>query len=75
LKPREPALDQATELPFTSVIVTTVLLKVDWIWAIPVAMFFLTFFFCGFPFGVAAPGATLVVLPALDIVISYRLEG
>ena len=29
LKPREPALDQATVLPFTSVIVTTVLLNVD----------------------------------------------
>ena len=57
LKPREPALDQAIELPFTSVIVTTVLLKVDWMCAIPVAMFFLTFFFCGFPFGAGAPGA------------------
>ena len=30
LKPREPALDQATVFPFTSVIVTTVLLNVDW---------------------------------------------
>jgi hypothetical protein len=30
LKPRDPALDQATVFPFTSVIVTTVLLNVDW---------------------------------------------
>src|SRR6185369_6332520 len=49
LKPREPALDHATVLPLTSVIVTTVLLNVDWIWAMPVATFFLTFFFAGLP--------------------------
>ena len=53
LKPRDPALDHATVLPLTSVIVTTVLLKVDWMWAIPVAMFFLTFFF--WAFGLRAP--------------------
>ena len=29
-----------------SVIVTIVLLNVDWMWAMPVEMFFLTFFFC-----------------------------
>src|SRR4051812_17311664 len=46
LKPRAPALDQATVLPLMSVIVTTVLLNVDWMWAIPAAMFFRTFFFC-----------------------------
>ena len=45
LNPREPALDHDTVLPFTSVMVTTVLLKVDWTYAIPVATFFLTFFF------------------------------
>src|SRR5439155_1551338 len=50
LKPREPALDHATVLPFTSVMLTTVLLNVDWMWAMPVATFFLVFFltfFCG----------------------------
>src|SRR5262245_41300585 len=46
LKPRAPALDQATALPLMSVIVTTVLLNVDWMCAIPAAMFFRTFFFC-----------------------------
>ena len=51
LKPREPALDQATVLPFTSVIVTTVLLKVDWMCAIPVATFFFAFFLAAFGFG------------------------
>ena len=46
LKPRDPALDHATALPLMSVMVTTVLLKVDWMCAIPVETFFLTFFFC-----------------------------
>src|SRR5579864_3467162 len=41
LKPRDPELDHDTVLPLTSVIVTTVLLNVDWMWAIPVATFFL----------------------------------
>src|SRR5690349_24884240 len=57
LKPREPAEDHATVLPFTSVIVTTVLLNVDWMCAIPVATFFLTFFFAAFGFGPPAAGA------------------
>src|SRR5579871_3933577 len=56
LNPREPALDHATVFPFTSVIVTTVLLNVDWIWAMPVATFFLTRFFAAFCFG-PVPGA------------------
>ena len=51
LNPREPALDHATVLPFTSVMVTTVLLNVDWMCAIPVATFFLVFFFCGLALG------------------------
>src|SRR5580693_9729124 len=51
LKPREPALDHATVLPLTSVIVTTVLLKVDWIWAMPVEMFFLAFFLADLTLG------------------------
>jgi len=51
LKPREPALDHATVFPLTSVMVTTVLLNVDWMWAIPVATFFFTFFLAVFPFG------------------------
>src|SRR3954469_28333 len=55
LKPRAPALDHATVLPFTSVIVTTVLLKVDWMQAIPVEMFFLTFFLPGLPLPADAP--------------------
>jgi hypothetical protein len=45
LNPREPALAQEIVLPFTSEIVTIVLLKVDWMWAIPVATFFRTTFF------------------------------
>jgi hypothetical protein len=44
-------------LPFTSVIVTTVLLNVDWMWAMPVATFFLTFFLAAFlPPPAAVPG-------------------
>src|SRR4051812_3012419 len=46
LNPRAPALDHATALPLMSVIVTTVLLKVDWMCAIPAEMFLRTFFFC-----------------------------
>src|SRR6185369_11208148 len=55
LKPRAPALDHDTALPLMSVIVTTVLLKVDWMWAMPAPMFFLTFFlvFVFAVFGVA----------------------
>src|SRR5207248_9762700 len=45
LKPRTPADDHETTLPETSVMVTIVLLNVDWIWAIPLWTFFLTFFF------------------------------
>src|SRR5215470_2944485 len=50
LKPRAPALDHATVLPLTSVIVTTVLLNVDWMCAMPVATFFLTRFLGDLPF-------------------------
>src|SRR4249919_1078026 len=46
LKPRAPAEDQAMVFPLMSVIDTTVLLKVDWMWAMPAEMFFRTFFFC-----------------------------
>ena len=41
LKPRTPADDHATTLPATSVIVTIVLLNVDWMCAMPVWTFFL----------------------------------
>src|SRR6185369_8000442 len=56
LNPRDPADDQATALPLMSVIVTTVLLKVDWMWAMPVETFFRTFFFA---LGVLAAGAVV----------------
>src|ERR1700761_8637110 len=56
LKPREPAEDHATVLPFTSVMVTTVLLNVLWMQAMPVEMFFLTFFLTCLPLP-AAPAA------------------
>src|SRR5688572_14873164 len=55
LKPRDPALDQATVFPLTSVIVTIVLLNEDWMHAIPVEMFFLTFFLVGLPFALGGP--------------------
>src|SRR5512134_3343762 len=45
LKPRTPADDHATTFPETSVIVTMVLLNVDWMLAMPLWTFFLTFFF------------------------------
>src|ERR1700722_13333287 len=59
LNPRDPALDQATVFPFTSVMVTTVLLNVDWMWAIPVETFFLAFFLTalGFPPPLGEPPA------------------
>src|SRR5688572_2823056 len=57
LKPRTPADDQETTLPETSVMVTTVLLNVDWMWAIPLWTFFLTFFFLTFLPAAAAPVA------------------
>ena len=41
LKPRAPELDQDTTLPCRSVIVTIVLLNVDWMCAMPVDTFFL----------------------------------
>ena len=44
LKPAAPALDQASAPPDGSVIVTIVLLNVDWMWATPDWTFFLTFF-------------------------------
>ncbi len=43
-----PALDHASVFRPTSVIVMIVLLNVDWMWAIPVWTFFLTFFFVPF---------------------------
>jgi hypothetical protein len=48
LNPRRPHVDHDTALPFGSVIVTIVLLKVDWMCTTPVGMFFLTFFFVRF---------------------------
>src|SRR5581483_1087247 len=48
--------DHATALPFTSVMLTTVLLNVDWMWAMPVATFFFVFFFAFFA-GAAVSGA------------------
>jgi hypothetical protein len=45
LNPQAPALDHAITLPTTSVIVIIVLLKVDWMCAIPLSMFFFSFFF------------------------------
>ena len=59
LKPRDPADDQATVAPLMSVMVTMVLLKLDWMWAIPVETFLRTFFFCLEP--LLAAGALLLV--------------
>src|SRR5262245_47137374 len=55
LKPRTPAEDHDTTLPETSVMVTMVLLNVDWMWQMPLWTFFLTFFF-----------ATLAMIQILD---------
>src|SRR5947207_9061452 len=44
LKPRTPADDHDTTFPLTSVMVTMVLLNVDWMWQMPLWTFFLTFF-------------------------------
>lgn len=44
LKPWPPAVAQAMVLPWGSVMVTLVLLKVAWMWAIPVGTFFFSFF-------------------------------
>jgi hypothetical protein len=45
LNPTLPALAQVMTFPLTSVIVTIVLLKVDWIWATPFWIFRRSFFF------------------------------
>jgi hypothetical protein len=44
LKPDVPELAQQMVLPFWSVMVTTVLLKVDWMWATAWLISFLAFF-------------------------------
>src|SRR3954453_16420295 len=44
LKPRTPADAHDTTFPETSVMVTMVLLNVDWMWQMPLWTFFLTFF-------------------------------
>jgi hypothetical protein len=54
-------------LPFTSVIVTMVLLNVDWMQAMPVATFFLTRFFVGLAFGPPALGGTLGFADAMTL--------
>src|SRR3954453_6477164 len=75
LKPREPALDHATVLPLTSVMVTTVLLNVDWMWAMPVATFFLTLFLAGLPLvGGAPPDAVVFALAMSYSLISVKLR-
>src|SRR5437899_5232379 len=62
LNPTLPALAQATVWPSMSVIVTMVLLNVDWTWAIPLMPTFRSRFFFGFGVaagvGVAAASAT-----------------
>src|SRR5262249_36103174 len=65
LKPRAPADDHAMALPLMSVIVTTVLLNVDWMCAVPAAMFFLTFFFCLTLPAVFAVAMAFLFLPQL----------
>src|SRR5215475_6547313 len=44
LKPAAPEVAHASALPWRSVIVTMVLLNDAWMWAMPSATFFLTFF-------------------------------
>src|SRR3954451_22324808 len=64
LNPREPADDHATVAPLMSVMVTMVLLKVDWMCAMPVETFLRTFFFC---FGPLPGGGALVVVDAAGV--------
>jgi hypothetical protein len=45
LKPTSPALPQLMTFPPVSVIVTIVLLNVDWMWACPTGTFFRSRFF------------------------------
>src|SRR5580698_8958813 len=75
LKPREPALDQATVFPFTSVMVTTVLLNVDWMWAIPVEMFFLVFFLADLALAPPGPGGVLVLVVDMNVCSLDLLTG
>ena len=55
LEARAPADDQEITLPDTSVIVTMVLLNVDWMWTMPLWMFFLPFL--AFDFGLLVVSA------------------
>src|SRR5882762_9816724 len=69
LNPTFPALAQATVCPSMSVIVTMVLLNVDWTWAIPLMPTFRSRFFFGL--GVAAGvGAAAAAASATQILLS-----
>ena len=67
LNPTLPALAQATVCPSMSVIVTMVLLNVDWTWAIPLMPTFRSRFFLGFgaAAGVAGVSATQLSSPSI----------
>jgi hypothetical protein len=57
LNPALPELAQAITFPLTSVMVTMVLLKVDWMWATPFWIFRRSFFLApdGFPGDILPP--------------------
>src|SRR5438876_5664431 len=61
LKPRVPALDQVTTLPSRSVMVTWVLLKEAWTWAMPWTTCFFSFFFPLAGAGAAAAGFAVLI--------------
>ena len=70
LKPRDPADDHATVAPLMSVMVTMVLLNVDWMCAMPVETFLRTFFFCLGP--LPGAGGVLVVVFVVAMVCLLR---
>src|SRR5262245_31172783 len=78
LNPREPADDQAIVAPLMSVMVTIVLLNVDWMCAMPVETFLRVFFFCLGPLLGGGPLVEVVwpgVVGVAMLVFARRVSG
>jgi hypothetical protein len=75
LNPALPALAQAMTLPLTSVIVTIVLLKEDWIWAMPFWIFRRSFFFAPPLFAGGIPPPLLFLLLSPTDLTAWAFAG
>src|SRR5882762_2361900 len=75
LNPTFPALAQATVCPSMSVIVTMVLLNVDWTWAIPLMPTFRSRFFLGFSAAAGAAGGAAGAVASATRLSSHQPAG